>query len=649
MSRLHTLTPTLPLLALLTGLLGASAAIAQAPQSALRQVAGILDYIGGDYRVAVGADGTVLSEPELEEQRTMAREADGLASGAGLGSGDPVRVALAGLAQAIAARRPPTEVAALCRRARELLVTNHAVALEPTEVPSRELGAALYAREGCPSCHGADGSANTQAARALDPQPANFLDAERMLAVSPHRAFYAISFGVGGTAMTAYPKLSEAERWSLAFYVLSLRHARTDAAAGLAALDRAAPSFPPTARGLSGLTDEDLLHALAKLPAAEQHAALGYLRAEAPFTVREGGGLSLTLSRLNEGLAAYRAGQKSDAHRLYIAAYLDGFEPEEPALAARDAELVRAIERAMLQVRQRVSAGAPLPEVERDTRALQALLRQADALERPAGAALIGALTITLREGLEIALLVGALLGLVRKRGAPHLARYVHAGWMLAVPAGLLTFFAAGSLLGGLERELAEGIAALVAAVVLLGVTHWLVGQISSRQFMGFLSKRFGALTQGRGAAGSVLALAFVAAYREAFEIVLFFQALLLDAGDEREQVWLGAALGLALLGLSTLVLKQLGQRLKPRPFMLMSSALLATLAFALTGKGIRALQEAAVVDMSPLSLPELPWLGVYATLEGVLAQGALLMLLTASAVWPMIAAARDRGVAAAE
>jgi hypothetical protein len=49
--------------------------------------------------------------------------------------------------------------------------------------------------------------------------------------------------------------------------------------------------------------------------------------------------------------------------------------------------------------------------------------------------------------------------------------------------------------------------------------------------------------------------------------------------------------------------------------------------------------------------MPELPWLGVYATLEGVLAQGVLLALLTASALWPVIAAARarDGDVAAAE
>lgn len=638
------------LFSLLAALQVASVASAGAPPaSALRQVAGILDYIGGDYRVAVGPDGALLSEPEFEEQRTMAREADGLARDAGLGAADPVRGALAELARSIDARRPPAEIASQCRRARELLVTIHGVALEPSSTPSREQAAALYVREGCTTCHGADGSANTEAARALEPRPANFLDAKRMAAVSPHRAFYAIGFGVGGTAMAAYPKLSDEERWSLAFYVLSLRHARPDAATGLAALDRAAPSFTPTARGLSSLTDEELLRGLARLSPTEQRTALDYLRAEAPFTGQESGGLSLTQRKLNEALDAYRAGQKAEAHRLYIAAYLDGFEPQEPALAARDAKLVLSIERSMLQVRQRVSTGAAVAEVERDTRALQGLLRQAAALERPAGAALIGALTIALREGLEIALLIGALLALVRKRDAAHLVRYVHAGWMLAVPAGLLTFFAAGKLLGGLERELAEGIAALVAAVVLLGVTHWLVGQISARSFMGALSKGFRKVGGGRGAAGGVLALSFLAAYREAFEIVLFFQALLLDAGGERDQVWLGAGLGLVLLGLATLVLKRLGQRLKPRPFMLMSSALLATLAFALTGKGIRALQEAAVVGMSPLSMPELPWLGVYATLEGVLAQGVLLALLTASALWPVIAAARERGVAAAE
>jgi high-affinity iron transporter len=173
-------------------------------------------------------------------------------------------------------------------------------------------------------------------------------------------------------------------------------------------------------------------------------------------------------------------------------------------------------------------------------------------------------------------------------------------------------------------------------------VTHWLIGQLTAKSFMGFLAARLGDAA-GRSAAFGVLGLSFIAAYREAFEIVLFFQALLLDAGTQQDRVWLGAALGVASLAVITLLLKRIGQRLPLRPFMLGSSVLLALLSFALTGKGVRALQEAAVLGMTEVHAPEIPLLGIYATLQGLLVQGLVLLLLLASALWPLWSQRRAR------
>jgi high-affinity iron transporter len=206
---------------------------------------------------------------------------------------------------------------------------------------------------------------------------------------------------------------------------------------------------------------------------------------------------------------------------------------------------------------------------------------------------------------------------------------------MLAAAGGVLTWWSVGELLSGLQRELAEGIATLVAAVLLLGVTHWLLGQITAKRFMGFLAERMSAAASSRAAWG-VLGLSFVASYREAFEIVLFFKALLLDAGQSQSRVWLGAGLGLFVLALVALVLNRIGQRLQPRPFMLVSSGLLALLVLAMTGNGIHALQEAAVLGMTELSAPGLPVLGVYPTLESLGAQALVLLFLLGSAAFSL-------------
>jgi high-affinity iron transporter len=657
------MSPRLSLLlgaALASVVLAGSGSAAQAQATAgpkdavetLRQVAGILDYIGGDYRGSVGADGSIHNASEYAEQRSLASDASALAAHAGLGNADPLRTTLDDLTRALHERRSPEQVERLCRQARETIVVTHHIDLAPASAPSRELAERLYKSQGCNVCHGDDGGAHTAAAAALDPKPANFLDPARVATVSAHRAFHAISFGVPGTGMRSYAALSDGERWSLAFYVLALRHLNADTASGRHAFELAHKPAPVEARGLSALTEEELAAKLATIASPEARAdALAYLRAAAPFARGQHASMARAYQQLDAGLLAYRRGDQERARRLFISAYLDGVEPHEASLRAHDSQLVAEIETAMLKLRTLAARGVREPQLEAAVERARALLDRAHNAQSNADTALIGAITITLREGVEIVLLVAALLGLVRKRGYPELAKYVHAGWLLAIPAGLLTFFAAESVLSGMQRELAEGLASILAALVLLGVTHWLLGQLGAKRWVGFLADRMGSATRSKSAALGVLSLAFVAAYREAFEIVLFFQALVLDAEDNARQVWLGAGLGLALLGAVAFFLLRVGQRLRPAPFMLASSICLALLSFVLLGKGMRALQAAAIVPASHLGLPDLPVLGVYATGEGLAAQGLLLALLLFSVLLPLRQArlAASNGAAAAE
>lgn len=618
----------------------ARADVSPQPQEALRQIAGILDYIAGDYRGAVSPSGDVVDASELNEQRSLAKDAEALAGQAGLGDADPLRGSLREIAEALDRRSSPERVTDLCRAARELIVNAHGVSLAPSGVPSRQAAMHAYHAQGCDGCHGGDGSANTPAAAALTPRPANFLDPARMATVSPHRAFHAITFGVPGTAMRGFkPALDDSVRWSLAFYVLSLRHVSADLAAGKRVFEAAHAPVPTNAQALSALTEEELNAKLSVLANAEdRRLALAYLRAQAPFERGDAErSLAVAYQKLDQALDAYRKGDRAAARQLLVSAYLDGFEPHEASLRARNAALVTQVEGAMLALRTAAADGVPVDQLEQRAAAVRALLARAESQRADASTAFFGALGITLREGLEIVLLVAALLALVRKRGQAELAKFVHAGWLLAIPAGLGTFWLAGSVFGGMQRELAEGVASVVAAVVLLGVTHWLLGQLGAKQWIGFLARRMSQATSRRGAATGVLSLAFIAAYREAFEIVLFFQALVLDAADAVRSVWLGAGVGLLVLGVVAAGLLRLGQRLKPAPFMLASSIFLALLSLVLIGKGVRALQESGVLSTHALSWSELPLLGVFATAEGMIGQGVLLLLLVSSAIWPWL------------
>src|SRR5207253_3686879 len=151
--------------------------------------------------------------------------------------------------------------------------------------------------------------------------------------------------------------------------------------------------------------------------------------------------------------ALARAGDRDAARRTLITAYLDHFEPHEAVLRGRDASLVNEIESAFLSLRSSIDAGRdPDPAAVR----LDALLEQAD-VRGPGGAlvAFVAALAIALREGVEAALLVAALLALLRKAGRSTDARAVHFGWAAALVGGALTWWASGALLGisGASRE----------------------------------------------------------------------------------------------------------------------------------------------------------------------------------------------------
>ena len=69
-----------------------------------------------------------------------------------------------------------------------------------------------------------------------------------------------------GQLAAYYAALSDDERWSLAFYVLSLRHSSANVAAGKRALAGVQPAIPSGPRELSALTEEELSDKLAPEP-----------------------------------------------------------------------------------------------------------------------------------------------------------------------------------------------------------------------------------------------------------------------------------------------------------------------------------------------------------------------------------------------
>lgn len=75
----------------------------------------------------------------------------------------------------------------------------------------------------CVSCHGTEGKGDGPAADSLNPKPRNFSKEQFKFGTKPEEVFKTLSNGSPGTAMAPFTSLSEKDRWSLVYYVLSLK------------------------------------------------------------------------------------------------------------------------------------------------------------------------------------------------------------------------------------------------------------------------------------------------------------------------------------------------------------------------------------------------------------------------------------------
>ena len=122
------------------------------------------------------------------------------------------------------------------------------------------------------------------------------------------------------------------------------------------------------------------------------------------------------------------------------------------------------------------------------------------------------------------------------------------------------------------------------------------------------------------GAAWGLALMAFLAVYREVFETVLFYEALLVQAGNAQTGMVIGGLLvAVVVLAVITWAMLRYSLRLPLDLFFGASEILLAVLSVILAGNGIAALQEAGVVPISPVAFVTISWLGVQVLLVGAI------------------------------
>ncbi|HEY7793720.1 MAG TPA: FTR1 family protein [Gaiellaceae bacterium] len=383
-------------------------------------------------------------------------------------------------------------------------------------------------------------------------------------------------------------------------------------------------------------------------------AAAGALAAPALASSQESDQFAEVRARVAEArglvdlaVAAAAAGNREQAYELARTAYLDHFELAEVPLRLRDPNLVLDLEFSFAKLRNGIRDGEPVSDIRASAAEIRSGLLDVDRTLADKGfaapaLAFLFSFTILFREGVEVVLLLAILLGALSAGRASGYRKPLALGVVAALGATAVTWVAASVFLeiAPVQRELLEGVTAVVAVAVLFAVSFWLVSRLDHRHWLEFMRARVAAAVSA-GSAVAFAGLGFTAVYREGFETVLFYQALSIFAKGLGLYVLLGFLTAVAALAVVAYAVLKLGRRLPVKPMLTAAVCLLLLLSVTFAGNAVRSLQGADWIGVTPvdgdwarlpLFVAELT--GIHPTREGLTVQAALLIVYVLGAAW---------------
>ncbi len=204
---------------------------------------------------------------------------------------------------------------------------------------------------------------------------------------------------------------------------------------------------------------------------------------------------------------------------------------------------------------------------------------------------------LSLREGLEAALIIGIVLGALQKIRREDLAPALWLGTLSAVGVSILAAVALtlfGLSLEGNAEKIYEGVTMFLAAGILTWMIFWM-----SRQARNMKSELEDGVNKAAASTGksSIFWLAFIAVVREGIELALFITAAFFAGNNENVNINTIQTLAGVVLGLGTSIL--LGWsllattvRLDLRRFFRVTGLLLILFAAGLVAHGIHEFNE---------------------------------------------------------
>ncbi len=611
---------------------------AQEDAKTAQTVIHLLSYVSKDYAVAV-QDGKIISPSEYSEQTEFVGQAIKMTTDGHFLTGKEKAATLSAIEQLnvlVNGKKPAEKISTSANAIIDNIIRLTGLKTAPKLWPDLAQGRTLFAKN-CAMCHGKAGGADGPMAKALDPMPTNFQDLAVAEHLTSYQAFSSIKLGVPGTAMVAFSHFDDQQKWALAFYVKTLRY--TQGITDSLKLRQAFKEAYAVVNLDQVATWSDIkLHDSLQGKVSDPNLSVKALRLLMPTADVAASSLGVAREKLAAAYTSYVGGQKTLARTQAVNAYLEGIEPVEAQLKTQNSDFVLKLEEKMFAVRQAIAKDAGADVLK--TRIAEANTAIDEAQELMQGEQLnywlsfLIAASIMLREGLEAFLVLAVVLALIRRADAKKALPWLHGGWISAVLLGVAGWFLSDYILqfGGKNREIMEGLVALLAVVVLLFVGFWLHNKTYAQQWKAFIEDKINVYLKNDRMIG-LAAFSFMVVFREVFEVILFLQALNLEVAEgDKSAIGLGVLAAVVGIALIAYVFLKYSKMIPVRKLFLYSSWIIVFLAIVLTGKGIHALQESGWISVNSIqSMFRLDWLGIYNTVETLIGQLLLIAIIVAT------------------
>lgn len=378
--------------------------------------------------------------------------------------------------------------------------------------------------------------------------------------------------------------------------------------------------------------------------------------AEDPAKTAVRGDIDQIRIKLDESLKLYNEGKIQEALTTSRSAYLDSYEKVEIPLRPIDPDFTLDMEIKFAELRNLIQSNAGYEQVVKKTSEIKSGLDESERLVSGTGIvapsiAFSTSFSIIFREGLESALIIGAIITYLEASRNQRFKKHVYYGIIMAAAATAVTWFIAQYIIeiSGTSRELIEAIAGISAVVVLFWVSFWVLNKIETKRWIEFVKAKVWKATT----TGSVMVfvmLSFFTVYREGFETVLFYQAILAFARYMEWYVIAGMVLGLAVIIGVALGVRKLGKKLPLRVLFGLTMGIGAYMSIAFMGNAIREFQEVGYISTTHMigTIPRLDinlatMTGIHPTLETVVAQLILLSVYIIGSLYILILQPRKK------